>query len=239
MCEQEAGESDKRLVLLCKSAGKLLVYARGARKAKSKMLAASQLFTYGDFVINDGGNFLSVGQAEPIERFNGICADYDKTCAAHYAAEICDRTTLPATECDGTLRLLLKTLSVLAGHAPSAADAPPRQTASVFLLRFFLCYGIAPEIDRCCVCGAPVQKMTVIFFCDEGTLCGPCRAQKPFNSELPLPSHAALKHVMESDLNGAFFFTLAPKYLDSLQQAARLMWKSHFDIQLKSEPLLG
>ena len=131
--ETEAGESDKRLILLCKGYGRLLVYARGARKPKSKFLAAAQLFTYGDFIIGDGQQFYALTQAEPIECFYGIRNDYDALRYAHYIAEISEKTILDAQPVDDLLLLLLKTYQIL--NLPSIV--PPKQAALVFLFRFF------------------------------------------------------------------------------------------------------
>ena len=226
--EFEAGESDKRLVLLCKEYGKLTVYARGARKPKSRFLAAAQLFAYGDFVLCDGGTFLSLGQAELIESFAGLCGDYGRLCRAHYVMEVCEKTVLPDTPCDDLLVLLLRTLSRL------SKTEEPQQTLLVFMLRFFLCYGLAPEIEMCCVCGGGIGDAAA-YFCDDGLLCGACRALKQHKIPITPSARAALAYIFSRSMPSAFAFLVNGSVLDELSQAVKLFWACHFQIHIQTE----
>ena len=144
--EQIVGESDKRLTIFCKEFGKITVYARGARKAKSKFLAAAQQFTYADFVVAEGGQFFSLTQADIITGFYEIRQNYETLCHAQYILEICEKTIPSRTPSDDILQLTLKTLQ----HINRNTGLKP---IPVFLFRFFLCNGIAPELENCCVCG--------------------------------------------------------------------------------------
>ena len=62
--EQVKGERNKQIVLLAKGVGRVVLSARGARNVKSKLLAATQLFCYADFVVYEGNGFYSINQAE-------------------------------------------------------------------------------------------------------------------------------------------------------------------------------
>ena len=76
--EQAKGESNKQIVLLAQGVGRVLLSARGARRAKSKLLAATQLFCYADFVVYEGRGFYSVTQAELKKSFYGLRLYMDK-----------------------------------------------------------------------------------------------------------------------------------------------------------------
>jgi len=225
--EYEAGESDKRLLLLCKGIGRILVYARGARKPKSKFMAAAQLFTYADFVLAQGNGFYSVTQADVIESFYNLRTDYDRLCAAHLMAEVCEKTLLETSNCDDLLLLTLKSLTRLA-----KGNLSPLQITDVFLLRFFSYYGLRPVSDFCAVCDLPLGDMTDgIFFGAEGIVC----AKHKENSILfSLPAAAALSFILDSELAQAFSFKADPAVLLVLQQAAKLMWDNHFEWELFS-----
>ena len=90
--EQAKGESNKQIVLLAQGVGRVLLSARGARRAKSKLLAATQLFCYADFVVYEGKGFYSVTQAELKNSFYGLRLDMDKFSEGMYLAELTERS---------------------------------------------------------------------------------------------------------------------------------------------------
>ena len=103
--ERIQGESNKQIVVLAKGVGRVLLSARGARKAKSKLLAAAQLFCYADFVAYEGRGFYSVTQAELLNSFYALRTDMEKLAEAVYLAELTDRTCPEGTEQDEILAL--------------------------------------------------------------------------------------------------------------------------------------
>jgi DNA repair protein RecO (recombination protein O) len=230
--EYEAGECDKRLVLLCKEHGRLSVFAKGARKPKSKFMAAAQLFTYGDFVLADGRQFYSLAQAEVIKNFYPIRSDYNRLCHGHLLAEICEKTILESISCDQLLWLLLKSLSHL-----SKTNLPYTQVAAVFLFRFYLYYGLAPQVAHCCLCGT--EPGGGGWFCAEGLVCGHCAGQVSHRVPLAAGAVAALRYIFGSGLPEAFLFRADENILHQLFQAGKLYWDSHFGWKLQSLAYVG
>lgn len=215
--EYEAGESDKRLLLLCKGHGKLLVYARGACKPSSKFMASSQVFTYSDFVLAKGAGFHSVTQAEVIESFYPLRQDYDRLIAACEIAKIIERTLWDNINCDELLLLTLRSLSNL-----SKGNLPPLQITCVFLFRFFIFHGIQPMLDECVVCGEHAEG----FLCNEGLV---CEAHKTLESRpISQACLAALKFIQKNSLHQSFMFNAAENVLSELKQLADLLWRNYF-----------
>ena len=224
--EFEAGESDKRLLLLCKNHGRILAYARGARKPKSKFMAAAQLFTYADFVLAQGKGFYSVTQAEVIESFYNLRTDYDRLCAAHLIAEVCEKSLWDSSNCDDLLLLALKSFSNLAKE-----KFPPVQVVGVFFARFFDYYGLRPQVEACAVCGLGLEEMPVIFFGGEGVL---CENHSHGGIGVSRAAAAALLYILNSGLAEAFRFNALPAVLLELLQVAKLLWDVHFERELKT-----
>jgi len=225
--EFETGESDKRLLLLCKEHGRLLVYARGARKQKSKFIAAAQLFVYADFVLAKGRGFYSVNAAEVIENFYALRTDYDRLIAAHLICEVCEKTVMEQMESDECLRITLKSLQHLCkGHMPE------EQILSVFLYKIFDDHGLAPHIHECVICGALMDAPTNAVLTPEGLCC----AVHTINAgkHIEAPTVAALKHILEHDLADAFRFCIDGQNLKQLLSAAIMLWDHHFEWTLKS-----
>ena len=225
----ENGESDKRLVVLCKGHGRVQIHARGARKPKSKFMATAQLFTYADMLIADGRSFKSLAQAEVIESFYALRTDYERLCTAHLIAEICEKTVLEDQPCDDLLLLVLRAFSYL------KIEHPPLLVLCTFLFRFYSCQGLTPQVDECVICGTPLDLAA--NFNAEGFL---CRTHTHTGSIMPLSpaSVQAIRHVLHSELRTAFAFTAHASVLRELSIAARFLWEHHFGWKLKSEAFL-
>ena len=226
--EYEAGESDKRLLIFCKGQGRLMVYARGARKPTSKFMAASQLFTYADFVLVQGQGFHSLAQAEIIESFYTLREDYDRLMSAHLVAEVCEKTLWDNIESDELLRLALKSLSMLA-----KGELPPLQIVCVFLFRFFDVHGLRPQTDACIVCDAPSHEILKGVLCAEGLVC---------SNHRPVTYHPvsgvaikAMQHILDNNIAQAFQFTARDDILIELRKAAYMLWNCHFEWELRYE----
>ena len=74
--ENFSGESDKFLTIFAKDKGKISVFAKGARNTRSKFLASSSLFTYGDFIIRTVTKTPTLLTADVIESFYNIRNDF-------------------------------------------------------------------------------------------------------------------------------------------------------------------
>jgi len=226
--EYEAGESDKRLLIFCKGQGRLMVYARGARKPTSKFMAASQLFTYADFVLVQGQGFYSLAQTEIIENFYALREDYDRLMAAHLVAEVCEKTLWDNIESDELLRLALKSLAVLAKGL-----LPPLQIACVFLFRFFDVYGLRPQTDACIVCDTPAHEILKGVLCAEGLVCS---THKPVTYHpMSIAAIKAMQYILDNDIAQAFQFTARDDILIELRKAANMLWNCHFEWELRAE----
>lgn len=223
--EYEAGESDKRLLLLCKKYGKIMAYARGARKPKSKFMAAAQMFTYADFVLAKGKGFYSLTQADVIESFYPLRQDYDRLLAACYMADICKKTLWENINSDELLKLMLRSLKHL-----TKGILPPTQIVNVFLFRFFDVHGFQPQLDECTICNCSVDEISGgIYLHSEGLA---CKSHNIISHHVSAGALAAMQHIQKSDLRLSFMFNTTDVILKELTQAANLMLNSHFEIKL-------
>jgi DNA repair protein RecO (recombination protein O) len=224
--EYETGEADKRLLLLCKEHGRMMVYARGARKPKSKFMAAAQMFTYSDLVLAQGRGFYSMAQAEVLENFYSLREDYDRLLAAYAITNICDKTILENSNCDELLQLALKSLSLL-----SKGKLPPAQIVAVFLFRFFDFYGYRPHSQECAVCEAVYDFDDLVKRVNwnaEGVLCVTCADKTPSTLKISPPTLAAISYILNSELPQSFQFTVHENVLAELQSAAQIILNFHF-----------
>ena len=224
--EYEAGESDKRLLLLCKDHGKIMAYARGAKKPKSKFMAASQIFTYADFILTKGPGFYSVAQAEVIESFYPLRQDYDRLMTAYKILETCKKTIWDNINYDPLLLLILKSFQNLCKDSPNSIMTP-QQIYCVFIHRFYDFSGVSPQLESCIVCNTALKEINEkVFVCTEG-LC--CKNHRPINSKaISYDGLIALKFIIQSEMPKAFLFNASTDIINQLNQYAELIWDAHF-----------
>lgn len=86
----DSGESDRRIVLLTREAGKIIAVARGARKGGSKLAGVTEPFCVADFHLA-AGKTLYVTQAQPVAGFGELRLGFNRIAAASGWVEILDK----------------------------------------------------------------------------------------------------------------------------------------------------
>ena len=138
--EFDAGESGKTLIILAEGLGKIMVSARGAKKVTGKIFSASEIFTCSEFCFYEGKGFLTLTQAEVIEKFYNIRNDIERLSYAYYFSDLINSSLFEGMEADDVLRLLLRSLTVL-----SKTEASPKLAARVFELRLLKALGFSSD----------------------------------------------------------------------------------------------
>ena len=223
--EQVKGESNKQIVVLAKGLGRVILSARGARKANSRLLAATQLFCYADFVVYEGKGFYSINQAELQKSFYDLRTDIDKFSEAMYLTELVDRSCPAGMEQDEVLELLYYAFSVM-----EKGTLPPKLISRIFELKLLQINGLfAPE--ECYVCG---ESEGDIYF--DGRLGAFfCENHRTGNSIFVYDAvRKAFAHVLSKDGKAVFGFNLSDEALEQLSVIMKSYIDVHMDVRLKS-----
>lgn len=223
--ESQNGESSKRILVLAKGVGRVMLSARGAKNTKSKLLSGTQLFSYCDFLAYEGKGFYSLTQADLIESFYGIRMDLDKLAEAVYLAELVDKTCPAGIEQDETLRLLLYSLAAL-----ERTQLPPRLISRVFEVKYLQISGFLSG-EGCMVCGDGEGPLS---FNENGgeLLCeNHCRG-----GEIPLLTavQKAMSFVTQRDGSQIFAFVLSDEAMTQMDSILRRYLEVHMGVRLKS-----
>jgi DNA repair protein RecO (recombination protein O) len=236
--EISAGESDKRITLLAKEKGKISVYGRGAKRASSKILSVSQLFSYADYVLYDGGNFASITSGSLIDSFYELRNDYDKLCVGNYILELVNKVVPLSVPVDDVMYLVLCSLTALKKNAA----VPPKLICASFELKFMQLGGYSPVIETdCCNCEGAIDKA---YFYEDGLICENCatvlsagriadsKSQKPIYA--PPGVIKAMDYIEKSEIKNLFSFTLSDECIEILDEIAKGFVCRHVDVVVKS-----
>ncbi len=107
------GEYDRRIVILTAEMGKISAFARGARRQGSRLLAATDPFSFGVFKIYAGRSSYTVTEAAISNYFEGFREDFEGACYGMYFLEVMDYYTRENNDEKEMLKLLYQSLRAL------------------------------------------------------------------------------------------------------------------------------
>lgn len=141
-------ENDKLLTLLTLEEGKIVVRARGVKKATSKLKAFCQVFCFGEFELVNGKPFFILSGVKTFDNFYSLTTDYDKFVLSSLVPLLLDKICVENTMYSNLFLSAIKTLSLVNLDAVS-----PHLALAKFFLDTLYYEGVSFDFSQCSSCG--------------------------------------------------------------------------------------
>ncbi|MCL2747819.1 MAG: DNA repair protein RecO [Oscillospiraceae bacterium] len=218
-------EADKILTVLTRDEGKRTVRARGARRVKNKLAAASQPLVYSRMTLFTHKDRTTLDEAEVLDVFFALRQDVQCLSLAMYLAQLCEALSDEAPD-PAIFSLMLNTC-----HALSHLQKPPSMVKPAVELRLLSLCGYQPSVGACPVCGKLPPVDPCLHMHQGLAHCAACRGGLEDGISLPLGLDAwmALRHIVLGDAKRLFAFRLDPEPLSLLAAASETFALTHLD----------
>lgn len=164
-------EHDKMLTLLSPALGRVDALCRGCKRPGSPLLAASEWFALGEYVLFAGKGKYTVVSCNLQESFYPLRTDYDRLKYATYLLSIAEAAAQPGERAVELFTLLARSLSRLC-----YGTRDEKAVSAAFLLHFAAISGYRPRLSHCVRCGRAVadDEIRLMDVASGGLLCPQC-----------------------------------------------------------------
>ena len=222
--ESKMGDYDKMVTILTPN-GKIGCAAKGARRPKSLLMAGTQFFCFGEYLIFKGNNSYNINSCDTIEIFYNLRTDLDKL---NYAVQLCkivDSVTYENQNTYKILQLLLNTLYVI-----SETDKDLELIASIFRIRLLCLLGFMPKIDKCVNCGEN-ENIAYFSIADDGFKCKNCGKADKSSISVNATTVDAIRYIITAPAKKIFSFDLPEESLKEISLISNIYLKEKLELQ--------
>lgn len=231
LSESNVGDFDKMLTMLTPGLGKISCVAKGARRPKSALLAGTQIFCFGEYLMFKGSQTYHINSVETIEVFYNLRTDLDKLKYAVHINKIIQEVTHENQNCYKILQLLLNTLYTI-----SETDKDLDLVLSIFKLRLLCILGFTPQINRCVNCKES-EKLKFFSLRDSGFKCEECSRQDTSCIKMSESTENAIKYTVSAPPKKIYSFTLKDEALEEFKLITKLYFNEKLEKEYKLEDL--
>jgi DNA repair protein RecO (recombination protein O) len=229
------GEADRILVLMTQGLGKVRAVAKGVRKTTSRFGGRLEPFSHVDVSLYKGRNLDIVTQAELVDGFKSLRADYDLVTAGSAMLEAVDQVAEEGEPAVRLFLLLVRGLRALDAGPPGPPD--PSILLDAFLLKLLAVEGYKPALAQCTTCARPGPHVR-FSAARGGALCEDCRSGA--ESSLDRATLPLLAELLDGDLGRAPAGpSPAPVARREAGTIVRAFVEFHLDRRLRSYPLVA
>jgi len=214
--EMPIKDHDKRIILFSKEYGKMVVFANGAKRGKSPLLAGTQPFVFGEFHMIEGRNSYTLRSVEIEETFYNIRNDMNTLAYGLYMLEVIGSVIQEMDPNEELLRLLYVSLMAL-----KTGSQKGNVVRTVFEFRSMNSLGFAPDLSGCMECGETDSSFALST--KGGLICKSCHHSKV--ELLTDEGLHVLRHIQRSPLNKLYHFKIEDHLFDEVAKSIHEYFK--------------
>jgi DNA repair protein RecO (recombination protein O) len=187
-------DADRIVTLFSRELGKIQVTARGCRRQKSRLLVATELFCYGEYILYFRQGRYTMTQCEIKDDFYNIRTNLDTLAYSTYLINLCEEAIQPGEGNSYLFRLLLNALTYL-----SYSDLNPLDITLIFSLKMIDLLGYRPQLSACVRCGNENPDAVAFSSREGGILCRKCNNADPFAYNIHKGTLQTMKYILQMD----------------------------------------
>lgn len=225
------GENNKIVTILTEEMGKKTAMARGAKKPASRFSAATQPFTHGHYLLQQGKGMGNMQQAEIIHSMRHIREDIEKAAYASVVVELVDKLTDQDIHSTGIYQLVHQSLQAI----EKGYDAE----AILLFVEWKMLHvaGIQPHVDGCSNCGSKEGEFAFSFQ-QIGFLCHRCFHIDPYIIRLK-PVHVRLiRTFIYTSIEDVGSIQLKKETKQFMRKLISTIYEEQVGVRLKSRQFL-
>lgn len=217
------GDYDKMVTILTPN-GKIGCAAKGARRPKSLLMAATQFFCFGEYLIFKGNNSFNINSCDTIEVFYNLRTDLDKLTCAVDICKIVDSVTYENQNTYKILQLLLNTLYVI-----SETNKNLQLVTSVFKIRLLCLLGFMPKISKCVNCNSN-ENIAYFSIIDNGYKCKQCGKVDKSCINMCATTVDVIRYIVTAPAKKIFSFDLSEESIKELDLISKIYLKEKLEL---------
>lgn len=217
-------DSDSILILFTKKLGKVSAIAKGSRRSNSKLLACSQPFTYGSYMLYKSSSMFNISQCDVKDTFFDISKDLKTLSYASYVLNLTKNVVVENQTNNRLFALLLKTL-----YCYAYKEYDFEYVTRLFELKYLDYIGYRPEVTKCVSCGSKEGIGNLIQPENGSCICSDCASEGQPHMRIDPTTLELMRYITGSDFNICVKAKVSPFIVGQLKKVLRLCLRANVD----------
>lgn len=220
-------EADLIVNIFTRKFGKIGVYAKHARRMKSPLMSATQIFSLSNMTLSSFDGRYKLVQADLIDNNFSISSSYTRTYLGYYFLQFVEKVSLEEHTNLRLFELLKAALSSLKREENILLQK------IIFDLKIIDIFGYKPVMNQCTICGKNEQLGNNFNISEGGRICFDCMQSVTqnlsYNFRLDSTSFRLMDYILKNDYETIFEAKISDFILKELNALLDKYIDYHFD----------